>query len=264
MKITHDFHIHTTLSLCAKETATLEHYINKAKELGLKKIGIANHMWDAAIPGANRWYQKQSYAHISQIREELAAIDTQGVEVYIGCETEYCADGHRIALSEAVAEQLDFVLAPNSHTHLAMPKEYYEPYQKHVDFMLKAWFDILTCDVSKYVTAIPHPFMAVCCPYDFRILMGMITDAQYRECFSLAKEKNVAIEINPHHYAKFSLSRVYEDEFMRMNQIAKVCGCKFIIGSDAHTNVGHDQFHYAYIAASLLELSDEDIADIAR
>ena len=197
MKITHDFHIHTSLSLCAKETATLQHYIKKAKELGLKKIGIADHMWDATVPGARSWYQKQGFDHISKIREELASIDTEGVQVYLGCETEYYAPEHRIALNEAVAEQLDFVLAPNSHTHLAMPKEYYEPYQKHADYMLRAWFDILTCNESKYVTAIPHPFLAVCCPYSYRKVMQIITDEQYRECFSLAKEKNVCHRNKP-------------------------------------------------------------------
>ena len=44
MRINHDFHIHTNLWLCAAETLTAEHYINKAKELGLNKIGFTNHM----------------------------------------------------------------------------------------------------------------------------------------------------------------------------------------------------------------------------
>ena len=35
MRINHDFHIHTNLSLCAAETVTAEHYIKKAKELGI-------------------------------------------------------------------------------------------------------------------------------------------------------------------------------------------------------------------------------------
>lgn len=264
MKITHDFHIHTSLSLCAKETATLEHYITKAKELGLKKIGIANHMWDPAVPGATNWYKKQTFEHINKIRDELANMDTQGIKVYIGCETDYYFEGRRIALSEDVAEQLDFVLAPNSHTHITMPKELYEPYQKHADYMLSAWFDILTCNEAKYVTAIPHPFCAVCCPYNLKEVMALITDAQYRECFSLAKEKNVAIEINPNHYTRMALSDVYADEIMRMNYIAKECGCKFIIGSDSHSNLGHESFHYAYLAAGLLDLRDEDFADIVR
>ena len=43
MKITHDFHIHTHLSVCAKDSATVEHYAEVAKNLGLKKLGFADH-----------------------------------------------------------------------------------------------------------------------------------------------------------------------------------------------------------------------------
>ena len=45
MFIDHDMHIHTHYSPCADATATAEHYIQKAHELGLKKIGFADHMW---------------------------------------------------------------------------------------------------------------------------------------------------------------------------------------------------------------------------
>ncbi|MBO5060385.1 MAG: hypothetical protein J6C82_05685 [Clostridia bacterium] len=38
MRIEHDFHIHTDLSLCADKNATVEHYIAKAKECGCKFI----------------------------------------------------------------------------------------------------------------------------------------------------------------------------------------------------------------------------------
>ena len=49
MFIDHDMHIHTHYSRCADATATAEHYIQKAHELGLKKIGFADHMWDSAV-----------------------------------------------------------------------------------------------------------------------------------------------------------------------------------------------------------------------
>lgn len=63
MRIDHDFHIHTQLSLCAKDDATVENYIRSAKRLGLRKLGFANHMWDSAVPGALEWCQKQSFEH---------------------------------------------------------------------------------------------------------------------------------------------------------------------------------------------------------
>ena len=46
MLITHDFHLHTKISLCAKPEATLDLYLRKASECGLKKIAITDHIWD--------------------------------------------------------------------------------------------------------------------------------------------------------------------------------------------------------------------------
>ena len=39
MRVKHDFHIHTSLSYCAKKEATFEYYQNIAKELNFEKIG---------------------------------------------------------------------------------------------------------------------------------------------------------------------------------------------------------------------------------
>ena len=76
MKINHDFHIHTNLSLCAKKDATAEHYINKAVELGLNKIGFSNHFWDSKIqPVLNDWYKPQNLEYNLQLKEELKDID---------------------------------------------------------------------------------------------------------------------------------------------------------------------------------------------
>ena len=55
--ITHDFHIHTSLSFCAKESATIDAYVKIAKNIGLKKIGISNHFWDSKIPRIDTYYK---------------------------------------------------------------------------------------------------------------------------------------------------------------------------------------------------------------
>ena len=47
MQITHDFHVHTHLSLCADKSATAEAYARIFKEAGIKKAGFADHFWDA-------------------------------------------------------------------------------------------------------------------------------------------------------------------------------------------------------------------------
>lgn len=263
MRAEHDFHVHTHLSSCAKDSATIEHYVRRARELGIKKMGISDHMWDSAVPGAPKWYVPQNFEHIQTIRDEINAVEHEGIEFLIGCECEYDRVGEGVAVSEAVAEQLDFMLVPNSHTHITMPKDLYEPHQAHADYMLKAFYDIINSPVAKYITAIPHPFMAVCCPYPNTELIKLITDDQFKACFTAAAEKGIAMEINPCHF-RGELETIYNGQLMRMYRIMRDCGCKFTIGTDSHSDTGHDAYRNIYIPISLLELKEDDFAPITR
>ena len=110
-----------------------------------------------------------------------------------GAEAEYSYENRRPAVTPDVAEQLEVLLVPNSHTHLTMPKDFYQPYEKHAEYMIDAFMDIVNSDVARYITAIPHPFMAVCCPYDNRILIDLISDDSFKRCFSAAAEKGIAL-----------------------------------------------------------------------
>ena len=71
MKVKHDFHIHTDLSVCADKSAKLIGYIDIAKKLGIEKIGIANHFWDSKIQPALEFYESQNFEHISKIKPEI-------------------------------------------------------------------------------------------------------------------------------------------------------------------------------------------------
>ena len=263
MFINHDMHIHTHYSPCADGTATAEHYIKKAYELGLKKIGFSDHMWDSAVKCTIPDYQPLTYERISQIRAEVSALDTDGIEILFGCETE-CDKNGTVAISEELAATLDFVIVPQSHTHLTMPKEYYEPHRKHAEFMLERFYNIVESPVSKYVTTIPHPFNAVACPYDNRELLLLISDKEFSDCFKAAKEKNIAIEINASVFKNDTIGEIQTDPMIHMLQIAKSTGCKFVFGSDSHRSTGHYMFFKNYIVANLLELKPEDIAEFAR
>ena len=265
MKITHDFHVHTNLSLCAKPTATLEGYLETAKKLGLTKLGISNHFWDAAIPGANDFYVPQDYDHVASLRPAIEKADVPGLRVYFGCECEYDPWRHGVACTEEVAERFEYMLVPNSHTHMMMPKEYYHPYEKHAEFMLAAFEEIVDCPLSKYVTAMAHPFEAVACPYDNEILIDLIPDDRYRRLFAKAAGKGIAFEINISSMVKKTPEEVEKASVIRLFRLAKEEGCKFLFGSDIH-NVPENlaPFKNAELVADLLSLTEEDLAPIAR
>lgn len=270
MRINHDFHIHTTLSLCAHDaSATVENYVRNAKRNGITKLGFSNHMWDSAIPGASeRFYKPQNYDHLALLRPEIEKFGgDDGIQLYFGCEAEYDPARRDIALTEEIARKFDYILVPNSHTHMMMPKEFYEPKQRHAQFMLDAFLDTVKSPLAKYVTAMAHPFSAVCCPYPRELLYPLISDAQYGEAFSLAREADIAIELNTCGYVHSTLQQILDHPSLRMFAIAKECGCKFIFGSDAHSAAPgdvQDSWWIAYVLAQALDLKEDDIAPIAR
>ena len=265
MRIEHDFHLHTNLSLCAKREVTAADYVSNARRLGLKKIGLSDHFWDSAIEGANKFYQPQDYEHICLLKPELEKLHCDDLQIFFGCETEYDPVHHGVAITEETAEQLDFLLVPNSHTHMMMPKDCYEPYQKHADFMLQATYEILSSPVSRYITAIAHPFEAVACPYPNGLLIDLITDDQFKRVLDVMAQKGIAFEIN----VSSMMRKTAPEEIEQMSQIrlfrlAKQQGCKFLFGSDAHSAMAHDRYENATFVAKLLNLTPDDIAPIAR
>lgn len=267
MKIISDLHIHTHLSLCAKPEATVDYYMDNARAMGLRVLGFTDHMWDSAIPGANGFYSPQSFEYISQIREELERADKTGIDrIYFGAECEYDPRRHGVALTPAVAEQLDLILVPNSHTHMNMPKDLYDPPRKHAEFMLHAFRNIVNSDVSPYITAIPHPFAAVACSqyYHNSVPVSTITDDEFKECFSLSAKKGIALEINPAFFRDKTPEELEYNEFIRMFRIAKAEGSLFTVGRDSHSVGGHVGWDAIYTVIDLLGLCEDDLHPFAK
>ncbi len=268
MNVLQDLHVHTHLSLCAKPTATVAYYIQKAHELGLDTIAFTDHLWDHQVEGMpdlgnNPFYRVQDFPYILQLKDEIAKEDPKGLRILFGAEVEFSPLAHKPAITVEHAKQLDVLLVPNSHTHIIMPKNLYQPMQAHADFMLQAYYDAIRSDIAPYITAMAHPFAAVCCPYDMRLLLPLISDNQYGDCFSEAAGKGIAFEINTSEFAEDdTVAKLEADPYFRILKLAKEAGSKFTFGSDSHSNTDHDQeckFLNAYIIGSRLGLTDADI-----
>lgn len=268
MEIKHDFHIHTDRSICAERDAYAIEYIKAAKEIGLKKIGFADHFWDDSYTPLNTgFYAPQNFAHVSTILDDIKNADTQGLEVYFGCEAEYSIK-HGVGITEECAEKFDFIIVPNSHTHMTMPKEYYRAGNEalHLEFMIQAYYDILNSPVSRYILSMAHPFEAVACPYDNNILKKMITDDTFKRVFDATAEKNIAVEINTACFIKHTPQTIVNTDDFRMFNIAKECGCRFTFGSDAH-KIPYFRNNYLDICKMMVEalnLKESDLADFVK
>ena len=269
MKIQHDFHIHTNLSVCAKREATLEGYIEAGKKLGLKKMGFSDHFWDESIPFScnNKgidFYSKQGYEHVLSIKDRIKKLTSPDLQLYFGCEVEYAHGIKAPAISEAVAEQFDFIIVPNSHTHLAMDEKFYQPYSKHAEYMLDAYESIVTSPLAKYVTAVAHPFEAVCCPYPRNLLFRLISDDSFKRVFSKTADAGIAVEINLECLLQAMESPEEWEQRLRMINIAKSMGCKFLFGSDAHSHLHFENLQVGSRISEALSIGESDIADICK
>ena len=270
MRFAHDMHIHTLWSGDASEKAAVAGYVAAGRELGLQKMGFAEHFWDDRVEGAFPFYRPQTFAKVSQTREEIRQLGDCGIQLLFGCEVEYDPVRRAPALTPQVAEQFDFVIVPNSHSHETMPKEYYAQKQKHKDFILEAFNDIINCDVSAYVCGIAHPFSLVRCPYPCDDLIGLVSDDVFKDLFARTAEKGIALELNVSCFMSglrqlgLEMDRVGDCQLMRMLRIAKEEGCKFFFGTDAH-DLGHlESLRYMDPLADCLSLTDGDIAPFAR
>ena len=266
MNIQHDFHIHTVYSSDASQLATVENYVNVAKEAGLKKIGFAEHFWDGKIQGAFDFYKSLTYEHFLPVKEEVKRLKNDDLKLYFGCEVEYSPALCSPAITEETAEKFEFILVPHSHSHETMPKEYYDNPQKHTDFIVEAYNNIINSNVSKYITAMAHPFGLVRCPYPRSVLIDMVSDDTFKRMFDKTAQKDIAIEINTSSVFKNGITRenIYESDLLRIFETAKGCGCKFIFGSDAHHTDHIKRREYADSISEYLGLKEENIAAIAR
>lgn len=278
MKIDHDFHVHTKLSVCAgPDGGTYDAYIDQFKKVGLKKVGFADHYWDELVghdamsieskcyPSVDYFYRTQNTEHVLELKWEIEAKGDCGIDVFFGAEVEYDPVRRDIALSEEHAELFDFVIVPNSHTHMMMPKAFYEPYEKHLEFMTEAYLDIISSPLKSKILSVAHPFTAVACPYDYTELMALIGDDRYKSLFDKTAETGIAVEINASCCS--SLLEAPESrraaEYVRMFNLARECGVRFTFGSDAHLLSEHEKYiEKCQAAVSLVGLDESDIAKL--
>jgi histidinol phosphatase-like PHP family hydrolase len=88
-------------------------------------------------------------------------------------------------------------------------------------------------------------------------VLRLIDDSVYRELFREAKKKGIGIELNTPHIGNMSEEERYE--VLRPYRAAKAEGCKFYLGSDAHTPAELDGAMSRFAAIiDALELTEDD------
>lgn len=263
MNIRHDLHLHTTLSYCGKDSATPENYVEIAKKKGLSTIGFSDHVWDTAVsPAINDFYEGQDAERILSASLPKA----EGIRILRGCEAELDKNGV-LGLSEDAAKKFDYILCTHSHSQHpeVIDASLRKDPKKLADILCERFSVLVEHPMSKYITAIAHPFFPCGNRDNFDEVLFRISDDRLEDLFADAVYKNVAIEINAGAFSGYSVKSIHRSEMFRIYETAKESGCKFIFGTDCHDPKLYDErFSYLEALCALLEITDEDLCPLVK
>ncbi len=266
LPLKHDLHVHTNLSLCAKDGVTAGDYIPFCERESIEVIGFSNHLYLDRVLKKRGFGDETGLMRALKLKDEINELRKKtDVKILFGCEVENYF-GQEPSLNPADAGHFDYILIAASHI-LNAKDEYREYDLSTPDKLRKMVIDqfVRACEISYSVpTCICHPLYPILSPDEQEVVDG-ISDRELEELFTLAKEKNKAIEVHSCLYrngTKLNALGV-SDSYIRLLAIAKRCGCRFSFGSDAHRTADFSGKHALLItAARLAGITENDMWEI--
>lgn len=235
-QIDHDYHIHSNISLCASDpNQTPENILKHAIDNSLVDICLTDHYWDRAVPGASEWCGKQDFDHINAARP-LPSVP--GVRFMFGCEADMKKDCS-LTIPKFRYDEFDFIIISTTHMHM-VGYTVSEEDVKSPESIARVWVRrmdaLLASDLPFKKTGIAHlaaSLINLTSRENYLKTLDLIPTEDMQRIFTRAAELGCGIEINK---SDMSFTESEADTVLCMFRIAKACGCKFYLGSDAHTN----------------------------
>lgn len=261
--IDNDLHIHSCLSSCSTDPGqTAQRILRYAEENGLKTVCLTDHFWDDLVPGASEIYEPQNFAHICQAKP-LPQSDK--VRFLFGCET----DLDRfltLGVSKQRLDQFDFIIIPTTHMHMrgfTLTDAEAATVASRATAWVKRLDAVLNMDLPFHKIGIAHLTCRLIAPTrdgytreDYLRLLELLPEEELHRLFQKAALLGVGIELNAH---DMGFANAEADVILRPYRIAKKCGCKFYLGTDAHTQAGFENTRERFERAiDLLVLQEED------
>lgn len=251
----HDYHIHSTVSRCCKDILqTPDTILEYARKNGFTSICLTNHFWDELIPSEAEWIEEHGYSYLCSV---LPLPSYEGIHFLFGAELDMDFNGV-LGISEERLSQLDFVTVATTHMHLAgntVRNKIESPEEA-----AKIWIDKIDTLLAK---TLPFHKMGLAHLTTGHILkektpevIKLLTNTELYRIFSSCAEKKIGIELN----TKTIFNSEEEKEILlRPYFVAKDCGCKFYLGSDAHKREALSQAKENFERIiTLLDLKEED------
>lgn len=258
-KVDHDLHIHSHLSLCSDdEEQTPQNILQIAKAKGLKAICVTDHYWDDLVPcntKYNWWYEKQNFEHISR---DFPMPEDEEVTFLFGCETDVDSS-NRIGIPKERWNDFDFIIISTTHFHHMTGPDWENCNHQET---AKHWVDrldaVLNTELPFEKVGIAHLACGLIAGTREDVLASLdsIPTEDMRRLFTKAATLGVGIELN---YSDMNFKDEEAESILRIFRIAKECGCKFYLGSDAHERWAFENVDVIFERAiDMLELKEED------
>lgn len=262
-KIDHDYHIHSYVSPCAGELRhqqTAQRILQYAREKGLSRLVVTDHFWDSDVPGDVDWYQTLNLNY-DTLADILPLPQEEGIRFFFGCEAEMDCK-MQIGIAPDKLDKFDFIIVATDHLHLeGITVETNDlSHSQRAERYVQRFQALLDADLPFEKVGIAHPTCNLIAGYgEFEThleILDLISDETFAHLFRQTAQKGMGVELN------FPL-RLYQpenyDRALRPYKIAKACGCKFYLGSDAHHpqqfNGMEENFQNI---VNLLELEEKD------
>jgi histidinol phosphatase-like PHP family hydrolase len=208
---------------------TVENCLAAAEKLGYKSLCVTNHTWDNLIPGASDWYKPQDVEHGCL---DLPLPQGKNTRFYFGCETEFTENG--LAMSPEHFDVYDFIAVPLNHFH--MEGLVRSPEIKTVEQVAELFLHRIEMFSSLDIPYEKFGVAHMTCSLmkrdgDTRDVLNAISDSDFTRVYTKLASLGCGIELNCNDFKIFSDNI---EPLLRIYRIAKKCGCRFYLGSDAH------------------------------
>ena len=226
----HDFHIHSTVSRCCHdETQTPDAILRYAKKNGFRKICLTNHFWDEDVSSEAEWIEDHNFSFVSSV---LPLPEDDRIEFLFGCETDMDFN-NVLGVSKERFDCFDFIIVATTHLHLdgnTVRTAIQTPEEAAFHWVDKLE-NLLIKDLPFHKIGIAHLTTGHILKSRTTEALSLIPDAVMYDIFNECARKGAGIELN---VKTINMNDEEKEILLRPYFIAKECGCRFYLGSDAH------------------------------
>lgn len=251
----HDFHIHSTVSLCCKDSEqTPERILQYAKRNNYTSVCLTNHFWDESVKSEAEWNEAHSFDKLISV---LPLPQDSDVKFFLGAETDIDYN-NVLGISKERMKLLDFIVVATTHLHLAgnTVRTKIESPKEAADLWLNKFKSLLKMDLPWHKIGIAHLTCGHILKNQTPNVISLLSAESLYSVFADCAQKGIGVELN---MKTLFMSQEEKDILLRPYYIAKDCGCKFYLGSDAHKGEALDAAKENFEnIITLLDLREDD------